>query len=59
MSKTDTRTEYLIHGYVKLIKITHQITPISIIHMIIEFYYKDTIIVYFHSKITNREPDIY
>ena len=58
MSKTDTRTECLIYGYVRLIKITHQITPISIIQMIIQFYYKDTIIVYFDSYGRNNKPDI-
>ena len=57
-TKTDTRTECLIHGYVKCLQITDQITPISIIEMIIKFYYKDTIIIYFHSNGRNQKPDI-
>ena len=46
----DTRTKYLVYGYVNCLKIKHQLTPSSIIVIIILFFYSKSFIVYFHGN---------
>ena len=37
---------HLVHGYVRMLDIKHQIIPISIINILIEFYYHISCIIY-------------
>ena len=57
----EERTKHLVHGYVAVIKVKNQIIGISVIELIIKFYYSKTRIIYISSSncIAKEAPIIY
>ena len=49
------RTFYLISGYVRIVDIKWELIPLSIIKLVIKFYYSSSKIIYIYSNHTTHQ----